>query len=496
MSISIKKYVDITSGVGASGVVRERELIGRIFTTSPKVPADGIVEFTSAADVRAYFGTASEEAARAVLYFGFISKNIVAPKKLSFARYADAANAPRVYGSRITTTLAAFNLVTAGALTMTAGANTINLTGLNFSAATSFADVASTLQTAIRAAGGAQFTTATVAFDAVANAFNFTGAAVGVAPISVVSGPTALQFGWGPTAVFSPGVAAVTPVVAFETSAAATNNFGSFLFMAALTDAQVVDIATANQTRNVEFLYAVPVTDLNSVSLSAALLTVSGVALTYAPTAGQFDEMAPMIVLAATDYTKRNSVQNYMFQQFSGLTAKVTTTAQSNTLDAARINYYGNTQTAGQLINFYQRGVMGGGSTAPVDMNVYANEMWFKDAAAAQILSLLLSVGRVPANNAGKATIIAILQGVIDRATFNGTISVGKALTVLQKLYIGQMTGDDLAWYQVQTIGYWIACDMQTVVTTDGRTEYKAVYTLIYAKDDAVRKVEGTHVLI
>lgn len=497
MSISIKKYVDITSGVGAGNVVRERELIGRIFTTSPKVPVDGIVEFTNVADVRTYFGTSSEEASRAAQYFGFVSKNIVAPRKLSFARYADAASAPRIYGVRSTTTLDAFKLVTAGTMTMTAGANTINLTGLTFASATSLSDVAATLQTAIRAAGGVQFVTALVAYDAITNSFNFTGTVAGAAPISVAAGSLASQLGWAsPTTVFSPGAAAVTPVVAFETSAANTNNFGSFLFIPTLTDADVVLVATANQARNVEFLYSVPVTDANYTSLSAALLTISGVALTYAPVAGQWDDMAPMIVLAATDYTKRNSVQNYMFQQFAGLTAKVTTTALSNILDAVRVNYYGNTQTAGQLINFYQRGVMGGTSTTPVDMNVYANEMWFKDAAAAQILSLLLSVGRVPANNAGVASIIAILQGVIDRALFNGTISVGKALTVLQKLYITQTTGDELAWYQVQTIGYWITCVMQPITTTDGRTEYKAVYTLIYSKDDAVRKVEGAHILI
>jgi hypothetical protein len=37
---------------------------------------------------------------------------------------------------------------------------------------------------------------------------------------------------------------------------------------------------------------------------------------------------------------------------------------------------------------------------------------------------------------------------------------------------------------------------MQSYVTVDGRTEWKAVYTLIYSKDDTVRKVEGSHVLI
>jgi hypothetical protein len=496
MSISIKKYVDITSGVGAGNVIRERELIGRIFTDNPRVPVDGLVEVTNAADARAYFGADSEEASRATFYFSFISKNIVAPRKLQFARNPATASAPRVYGARLTAPLSSFQAVAAGTLDLTMGANTNALTGLNFTSATSFADVASTLQTAIRAATGTQFTSALVAYDAVTQTFNLTGTVAEDAPISVASGSLATLLGWGLTAVLSPGTDVLTPVEALDASAEASNNFGSFLFMDTLTDTEVVELAEANAARNVEFMFTVRVDDTNAVSLAQALLTVAGVTLTYAPVATQWDEMAPMIVMAATDYTKRNAVQNYMFQQFPGLTPKVTTTAQSNDFDALRVNYYGNTQTAGQQINFYQRGVMGGLATALVDQNIYANELWLKDAAAANILSLLLSVGRVPANLDGTGQIVAILQGVIDRALFNGTISVGKSLTVLQQLYVTQMTDDELAWHQVQDFGYWINCVMAQETTTDGRVEYKATYTLIYAKDDAVRKVEGTHVLI
>lgn len=496
MSISIRKYVDITSGVGAGNVVRERELIGRIFTENPRVPVDSLVELSNATDARAYFGSGSEEAERATFYFSFISKNIVAPKKLQFARFAAIASAPRVYGARVTAPLASFVAVTAGALSVTAGANTAALTGLNFSAAVSFANVASILQTAIRAASGSQFTTATVTYDAPSQSFNFTGSVAEAAPVSVAASSLASLLGWGLTAVFSPGVDAATPLEAFDASAEASNNFGSFLFMSDLTEVQIVEVAEANAARNVEFMYTVGVDDDDATSLAAALLTTAGVTLTYAPVASEFDEMAPMIVMAATDYTKRNAVQNYMFQQFTGLTPKVSTNALSDEFDAVRINYYGNTQTAGQQINFYQRGVMGGLATALVDQNIYANELWLKDAATANIMSLLLSVGRVPANADGIGQIVAILQGVIDRALFNGVISVGKTLTVLQRLYVTEMTDDELAWHQVQNAGYWITCIMEPYVTVDGRTEYKATYTLIYAKDDAVRKVEGTHVLI
>lgn len=500
MAISISRYVDITSGVGAGGGVRERDLIGRIFTTSTRVPVDGLVEASSLAEALAYFGSATEEYLRAAFYFGWVSKNQTRPKKLQFARWADVAAAPRIYGSRVSATLTDMQAITTGTLTITAGGSTANLTGVDLSAAASFADVATAMQTEIRAAAGAQFAAAIVVYDAGAGAFLFTGSVAEEAPISVTVTGTAsdlaLVLGWGPSAVFSPGVDAATLTEALEASAGGSSNFGSFLFVPTLTNTQVLEVAAWNAARNVEYLYCARVDDTNRAALGAALIGSRGTALTYAPTTGQYDEMIPMIVLAATDYTRRNSVQNYMFQRFDGLTAKVSTDALASDLDALRINYYGVTQTAGQLVAFYQRGVLGGGATDPVDQNAYANEMWLKDAARANILSLLLAVGRVPANASGVARILAVLQDVIDRALTNGVISVDKALSATQRVYITEATGDDLAWLQVQGTGYWVNADMQPYTTEDARTEWKCVYTLIYAKDDAVRKVEGTHTLI
>lgn len=501
MAISISKYVDIVSGVGGSGTVRQRDLIGRIFTDNTRVPADSIVELTTPADAASYFGSSSEEYARARFYFSWISKNITNAKKLQFARWAQVDAAPRIYGARLAVTLADLQLITAGTLSLTAGANTASLSAIDLSGAASFAAVATILQTAIRAATGTQFTTATVTYDAVAGAFNFVGSVAEAAPISVTvtGGPNdiATRIGWGTSAIFSPGVDATSLTDTLDASADASTNFGSFLFMPDLTTSEIAEVAAWNGARNVEFMYCVRCDDTNRDALGAALIGEAGTALTYAPSANQYDEMVPMIIMAATDYTRRNSVQNYMFQVFPDLSAKVATNALSAELDALRINYYGVTQTAGQLIAFYQRGVLGGGQTDPVDQNVYANEMWLKDTARAVILSLLLSVGRVPANASGRGAIMAILQeGAIDPALFNGVISVDKALTTVQKLYITDITGDDLAWYQVQDKGYWLNAEMIPYTTTDARTEYKAVYTLVYAKDDAIRKVEGSHILI
>lgn len=495
MAISITKYVSITSGVGGGGTVRQRDLIGRLFTTSTRVPIDSLVEVESAGDVATYFGSSSEEYARAVFYFGWVSKNTTAPEKLQFARWAETDSEPRIYGARAAT-LTELQAITTGSITITAGADEEIIAGLDFSGAASMAAVASTLQTALRANGAAQLATCTVTYDAIAGAFNFVGTVAETAPIAVTTGATATALGWGSNAVFSPGVDATSITDTLVASAEASNNFGSFLFIPAFTTAQHQEAADWNSTRNVEFIYCVRASAEEYAALGAALIGTSGTAITYAPTAGEYDEMVPMIILAATDYDRRNSVQNYMYQSFPTLTAKVNTNAMSDALDDIRVNYYGVTQTAGQLLAFYQRGVMGGGSTDPVDQNTYANEMWLKDAARARIMSLFLSLPRVSANATGRGQVIAILQDAIDQALFNGVISVDKPLTQVQKLYIAQMTGDELAWHQVQGSGYWLTADVDSYVTGDGRTEYQITYILIYAKDDAVRKVEGTHTLI
>lgn len=207
----------------------------------------------------------------------------------------------------------------------------------------------------------------------------------------------------------------------------------------------------------------------------------------------QFPEMFPMMIEAATNYNALNSVQNYEFQQVAGLTPSVSTDTDANTYDALYINYYGLTQQAGQQIAFYQQGFLQGASVSTniIDMNAYVNEIWLKDAAGVALLNALLTLNQIPANASGTTIIYNVLQSVINQALNNGTISVGKALTVQQQSFITQQTNNPNAWYQVQNSGYYV-----TVVITSSNNVFTATYTLIYSKNDVVRKIVGTHTLI
>lgn len=497
MTISISRYVRIVSGVGAGAAVAQRELIGRLFNDNPLIPANAVLEFVSAADVGAYFGLASAEYLRAVFYFGFTSKLITAPKKLSFARYAKATAPARIYGGDAIATLATLQAVAAGTLGLNIGGQAANLVAIDLTATVSFAAVAAAIQVAVRAAAGSQYAAATVVYDGVGGHFNFTATVNGAAAVLVPTGTLAPMLGWTDAdTVLSPGVAVQTLDAALQASADITTNFGSFAVIPVMVLNEVIAAATWNSGNNVSYMFCCPfVDDATGEAIYAAITGLEGTALTYAPTAGQYDEMCPMMLMAATDYTRRNAVMNYMFNSFN-LSPKVTSDAHANTLDAIRGNYYGVTQTAGQQIAFYQRGKMLGDPTAPSDQNVYANECWLKDAAQAEIMTALLALAQIPANSTGRGQLLAILQTPIQAGLFNGTISVGKPLSVVQQLAVSNFTGDPTAWRQVQAIGYWVDVTIVPVVGAGGDTEFVAEYTLVYSKDDTIRKVDGSHVLI
>ena len=505
MPISESRYVNITSAViGATGIPT-RQLIGRFFTTNPLVPTKSHIEFSNADDVASYFGSGSDEYARAAFYFGWISKQGTRAPSISFAFWASSATAPLIYGAKGAQSVSSYTSISAGSFGLTMGAFSTTFTGINFTTGvTTLADVAAKIQTAIRAysAGGANFTAATVTYDATRQSFNLVGGATGDAVISVTAGSggndIAGQLGWlSATAIFSNGSAVQSVTDVLSDSASNNNNFGSFTFMPSLTQNQVVEAATWNQTQNYKYIYSVRCTSSTASALSAALIGYTGTTLTLAPLANEYPEQIPMMVMAATDYSRVNAAQNYMFQQNFNVTPSVTNDTDANTYDALRVNYVGQTQAAGKFVAFYQRGYMMGGDNAAKDQNTYANEVWFKDDASAGILSLLLALPQIPANITGRAILLQALGDTIQRALINATISVGKTLTDAQKQAITVNSGDPRAWYQVQNTGYWVNAEIQSYTNPNsGVTEYKAVYIFIYSKSDAIRFVDGSDELV
>lgn len=500
MTIPFSRYVRIVSGVGAAVGIRQRDLILRLFTSAATVSPSAVLEFTDAAAVGEYFGTGSDEYARAAIYFAYQSPSIGTPRRISFARYASGGTGAQIYGSTHVS-LASLQLATAGSFDLTFNGVTASVTGVDLSGAASFAAAAALLQTAIRTVVGPNTSAALVTYDAVNQRFVFDTAYIADVVIGVEStgsgaNDLATALGWASAdAILVDGTLAQTPVDAFTRAEEISNNFGSVIFMPTLTLDQHAAVAALVASRNVMYQYYVPTTAANAASWSAALGGFAGTGITLSPIVTEYPEQLPAAILAATDYSRTDAVVNFMFKQGAGLTPSVTTGANADFYDALRVNYYGLTQTAGQQLAFYQRGVLCGSAGAPLDMNVYANEQWLKDYAGSRIMQLLMSTGRVPANASGRGQILGVLQDVVDLALLNGTISVGKTLNADQRSFVTSRSGDPFAWRQVQALGYWL--DARVISEVVGSvTTYKVVYTLIYSKDDAIRFVDGLHALV
>ncbi|HDM8061701.1 DUF3383 domain-containing protein [Vibrio harveyi] len=497
MAIPFKRYINTTSGVIGASAVAQRELLARLFTTNELLPTGGIAEFDSPDSVGDYFGTSSEEYKRAVFYFGYKSPSITRPKNIAFARWANTDVGARIFGDKVTADLAKLKAVNAGAFDLSLGANTANITGLDFSSAASLANVATAIQTKIQAAAGT-FKGVLVTFNAVAGWFELDSGNTGDEVISFTDGaqtPLAL-IGFNSKAIVSNGVGAQEPVDVMSKTTGIDNNFGSFLFMPILTQDQYKAVATWNASQDVMFQFMVPVTAATADAMSTELLKIAGTALTLVDTTnGEYPEMCPMMILAATNYADKNAVQSYMFRQFAGLTPLVNDGTDAALYDGKRINYYGRTQTAGQFIDFYQRGFLCGLSTDPINMNTYANEQWLKDRLGSLMMNLLITLGRLPANADGRGKALSVIASVVSEALDNGTISPGREFSIDQKIAIKELTGDDLAHVALQNKGYWTYAEIRDF-TLNKQVQKEIAYTLVYAKDDVVRRVSGRHALV
>lgn len=506
MSISIKKYVDITSGVGGASAAKERELILRIFTSNSAVPAGVVVEMTTLNDVGVTFGTDSEEYKRAAMYFNFISKSVTQAKKISFAHYAGGgAIEPSIQGGAgAETVVNSWKLIIDGQLKFTVGDIPVDINGLSFATVVSLTEVASIIQTAIRTIGG--MGEALVVYDNVNLKFNANF--VGVTPpadivMAAAVGGTDLKdpLGWttGDGVTLSPGTLNSDALNALMEADGISDNYGSFVFAGPAQELVTVEsVAEWNSAQNVKYMYLVPVLLGDVIEWYETLKGYAGCAMTIVNEGNtEYDEQVPGVILGATDYTLRNAGQNYMFQQIPGLTPKVNDNQQAEAIDSAtRVNYYGRTKNAGQPIDLYQNGYLCGTNTAPLQMNVHANEQWLKSNITTQMMDLLLGLPIIPASSEGRIIVLGGLQSSVEKALWNGTIKAEKDLTLAQRAYIYQITGDPLAWQQVQSIGYWMDAEVIPEQQPNGTTRYRVNYTLVYSKADAVNKITGRDILI
>lgn len=507
MTIPINKYVAITSAVANTEAAARKDLIPRVFTTNPLFAANTVYEFTSSADVSAFAGSQSAEAKLASEYFGWISKTANQAKKISFMRYSFEALAPYMYSTKALTPIAELKGVTDGSMIVNLGGTAYTLTGVDLSGIEAYADVATALQTAIQAntSGGTLWTAATVTYNAANSSFELTGGETGVNEINyaaAVEEGTDLSslIGWdiAGAPVLSNGTPEQTVTDVLNKTIDLSTNFLTIGFLNASDCYEnLASIGTWIDEQNNNYRLAFDLGASNYTEGVALAAAHTGMTAHYNINYG-IEGLNPAwlmsaILPATTNYDKVNGVKNYMFQEFPSqpVSVGIDDGTLYQTLDGLCINYNGQTQKSGKTIAFYQNGFNADGT----DSAIFDNEAWLKDAITTDMLNAFLGLDFISADNDGVAVLTGVLQNNCSEALNNHVFSGGKVLTNSQKAYITQLTGDENAWLDVQNNGYLFNVEIGTE-TSGSATVYIGEYTLIYLKNDVIRKVEGKNILI
>ena len=290
------------------------------------------------------------------------------------------------------------------------------------------------------------------------------------------------------------------PADALDRCDRADDNFGSFCFMENLTLEEIGELAEKNASYNHKYLYSVDFAPDDCKRILYRVRGASGTCFTL-DKFNAFARFMPMALFAATKYDRVNATKVFMYQQFDGEKQSVETTLEANRYDSFDVdgqgtrypvNYYGATQQAGSLINFYQDGYNADG----LDTACYCNEIWLKDAISVELLNTFIALEKIPADNVGEAIVRNAIISVLNEGIRNEAITTGKTLDNVQRAYVDRVAGEGNAWENVETYGYWIDTTVKHRTIAGGKVQYYADYALVYSKGDAIRKVEGSDILI
>lgn len=255
--VNVLPSVLSAGGTGLNGT-------GLMLDNSGRVPAGSVAAFNGTAAVQSYFGLASKQASEAVIYFGGFSGATIQPSSLLVANYnQNAVGAFMRGGSLASTTLAQLQAIS-GTLNITIDGAAHNAAALNLSAASSFSNAASIIQTAINGAlSSSGVMTGTIA----PATFSVTGSIAG--NVLTVTGVTSGTIVAGAT-ITGTGIAASTTIGNQLTGT--TGGIGTY----AVNNSQTVASTTVSGTYGL-----LTVTGVTSGSFAVGL-TITGTSVTAA----------------------------------------------------------------------------------------------------------------------------------------------------------------------------------------------------------------------
>lgn len=457
MAIPASELVRVQPRVLA-GTGQDLAFNGLFLTENALAPVGTLLTFRDAASVSEYFGSVSNEAKAAAVYFGGYNNSFLKPTQLYMWRSHKNASAPFVRSAafssaKVKTLLDDLKGITAGTFSATIGGTAVSLSEVDLSGSDSISAALDIVTKKIAATEGASPAAAGVAllWNSVLRAFTLTaGAAGSTVAIANLSGTIPDALGLTSGAVVSAGADAQDYASCLDEVCETTQNFVTYSTIAEADKADALALSGWSNTQYAagnQFLYVYWSADetlkTDKADETAAIAIRDA---EYTGTAGVYGDVRYpaflMGVAASIDWDRIDGAITTAFKAQSGLTANVQVKDDAANLIANGMNFMGNYASRNDNFILFQNGQMFGQWSW---IDTYLNATWLNNALQVQILSGLELAGRVPYTEAGYTRIRAWVQDVVDRALTNGVIDRGVRLSETQKTELINEAGKDIS---------------------------------------------------
>lgn len=477
MSLPYSAIVSISGVVQSPDFVTEKKHM-LLAVTSPLMPTStSYLEFSGTSAVLnfgAYFGQSIPEYTQLQKYFGFLSKDGNAPEKVVVARWYNANTAAFIKGAKIENALSVITAVTAGSFNISLDGVAKDITGVDFSSATSYSDVASIIQTALQT----DFAGSTVAYNSITGGLIITSATTGSQ--SATAGVTTAASGTDVSVMLGLASAELSQGVDAETYAqfcdriyhANTAGYSITTLNALTTDeitaaVQWLQTTTGGQTYDTAVRLVFNISDkttAKTVSASLESAGYTGYVICYDPN-NEYINILDCAICASIDYDVSNGAINFNFQPAVGYTPITTLgtvidyqngKTNISLMDELTSNYLSTVYSVGfgsQEQVYYGFGLMAGDFGSE---DIQVNESALEQAIQVSILNGMTSLNKIPMRGTDANLLVgSLLTAPLERFKTNGSIAKNGTLSTLEKASISQATGNPNAADAVEQTGYF-----------------------------------------
>ena len=442
MSLPVNDIVRVSAVIVEQGLLR-RDFGISLFLTTDETLRGGAGRVQKYAD----FGSVSE--AFAVGTEPYEAANIhfqqKRAKNLIIARWIDTDIGAALFGGAAAT-LATYQAITDGTLTMFFDGIEVDITAMDFSGASSFADVATEIQTSVGWPAAYPVT-----FNAVNGTFEILGSVVGIGETLSFATPEGsgtdvsdlLGFTASKGGALQQGQDAELVEDALDAIKALNNEWYFLTLETSLWDTTtVVDVANYVAAQPYFFfadsanLGVLTTGETSSVPYQLKQLAQDRVCMTWSATK-DYKGLAAAAILGAVNYAGSNTLITLKFKTLEGTISDSISPTQKTELDSKNTNLYTLFSTIADSDSIYVEGVTMKDGTF-CDVRAFLD--FFIDAVQTSVYNLLRQSGRVPQTNAGVTALQGVINGVCRQSITNGGIAPGQ-LSAATQLDIEQTTG-------------------------------------------------------